>query len=172
MVSVDWQASVLGSGWSTWTQWPSPTAVSTVAWLPPRVSVSVEEAVVSVDGTAAATCVGVGGGGGGVSRLAGKRALWSVEHLDSVTVTDGSVESGPAATTCVGVCGGGGGVSRWKASVLQSVDYLDTTAVASPTAMCRELNWLLPCVSVSVEVVVVSVDGRRACCSLRRTWTQ
>ena len=92
--------------------------------------------------------------------------------MHSVAVTDGSVESGPAATTYVGVCGGGGGVSRWKASVLQSVDYLDTTAVASPTAMCRELNWLLPCVSVSVEVVVVSVDGRRACCSLRRTWTQ
>ena len=100
-------------------------------------------------GLATSTCVGIGGGGGGVSRLAGKRALWSVEHLDSVTVTDGSVESGPAATTCVDVGGGGGGVSRLAGErAWQCVEQMHSVAVTDGNVSRVELA-ATTCVGVS-----------------------
>ena len=68
------------------TQLSSPTAVSTVVWLPPRVSVSVEAAVVSADGSGES---------------------WSPRsHFDPALLADGSDDSRSAASTCVSVAGG------------------------------------------------------------------
>ena len=115
-------------------------------------------------GSAATTCVGVGGGGSGVSREQ-RRELYSVEHMDTALVSDGSVDSRSAAHY---VC-----ECRWTRRWCQStaVERAAVGGASSPTAVST-VDRPPPRVWVSVDSTVVSVDGSGESCSRWSTWTQ
>ena len=117
--------------------------VTTVVRLPPRVSMSVEVAVVLVDGSvdsgsAASSCVSVGGSGGGVSRLL-ETAVLDKSSVDSGSATASvsvSVEAAAVSTAaelppfCVAVSVEGIDIVRRPQSrVLQSAEHLEAAVV-------------------------------------------